>query len=118
MSAREKPRILCVSRSSPQLEAMCSAFLSHDYEVLSASTPQQAVAICLGNNVSAVVLDSEFFTENGWSAAQTFKMVKPRLPIVLLEKDHDGMTPKGVDAVATTYTHAEYKLKSLLRPAM
>jgi CheY-like chemotaxis protein len=82
MTGREKPRILCVSRSSSQLEAICSALPRREYEVLGATTPEQAVAVCVSNNLAAVVLDSEFSTETGWSAAQTFKMVKPHLPVV------------------------------------
>lgn len=42
------------------------------------------MTVCLNNHVSAVVLDSEFSTEVGWSAAQTFKMVNPHLPVMLV----------------------------------
>ena len=83
MSGREKPRILCVSRSAYQLKAMRGAFPAREYDMLSASTPEQAVAVCLNNHISAVVLDSEFSTEFGWSAAQTLKMVNPQLPVML-----------------------------------
>jgi PleD family two-component response regulator len=77
MSGREKPRVLCVSRSAYQLRGMRGALPAREYDVLSASTPEQAVAVCLNNNISAVVLDSEFSTDSGWSAAQTLKMVNP-----------------------------------------
>lgn len=115
MSDREKPRILCVSRSVYQLRDMRNAFPSRDYEVLSASTPEQAVAVCVSNNVFAVVLDSEFSTEAGWSAAQTLKMVNPRLLVMLLLKSADGPVPSGVDAVAPSPSDMLPKLKSLLR---
>jgi DNA-binding response OmpR family regulator len=114
MMGRAKPRILCVSRSSSQLAAICSALASRDYEVLAATTPEQAVAVCVSNNLAAVVLDSEFATEAGWSAAQTFKMVKPHLPVVLLGKDHEQSPPHGVDAVASTYSAILHKLNALL----
>lgn len=114
MNVREKPRILCVSRSPSQLEAICSALPSRDYEVVSASTPEQAVAVCVSNNVAAVVLDSEFSTEAGWSAARTFKMVNSHLPVVLVGRHQEQGPPNGVDAVATTYSLIPRKLNVLL----
>ncbi len=114
MTGREKPRILCVSRSSSQLEAICSALPRREYEVVSASTPEQAVAVCVSNNLAAVVLDSEFSTETGWSAAQTFKMVKPHLPVVLLGHNHRHEPPHGVDAVAPNHSAIQRKLNELL----
>lgn len=114
MTGQEKPRILCVSRSSSQLESICSALPRREYEVLCATTPEQAVAVCVSNNLAAVVLDSEFATEAGWSAARTFKMVKPQLPVVLLAHDHERSPPQGVDAVASTYSAIPYKLNALL----
>lgn len=114
MQAREKPRILCVSRSVYQLREMRSAFPARDYEVLCASTPDQAVAVCVSNHISAVVLDSEFSTEAGWSAAQTLKMIKPKLPVMLLLKRPECPVPSGVDAVAPNHSHILPKLKGLL----
>jgi DNA-binding NtrC family response regulator len=93
---------------------MRSAFPASDYEVSTASTPEQAVAVCLNNKVAAVVLDSEFSTEAGWSAAQTFKMVDPHLPVMLVLEDTAGMVPNGVDAVAPGHSHILPKLRGLL----
>ena len=114
MSGREKPRILCVSRSVYQLREMREAFPAKEYEVIAASTPEQAVAVCLNNHISAVVLDSEFATEAGWSAAQTLKMIKPQLPVMLLLNNAEGTVPSGVDAVAHGHTHMLPRLKELL----
>jgi CheY-like chemotaxis protein len=114
MMGRAKPRILCVSRSTSHLEAIRSALPSRDFEVVAASTPEQAVAVCVGNSLAAVVLDSEFSTETGWSAARTFKMVKPHLPVVLLGHDHQQQLPNGVDAIAVTYSAILHKLNALL----
>jgi ActR/RegA family two-component response regulator len=79
---------------------MRGAFPAREYEVIAASTPEQAVAFCLSNHISAVVLDSEFSTEAGWSAAQTLKMVNRNLRVMLLLKSANGTVPSGVDAVA------------------
>ena len=116
MSGREKPRILCVSRSAYQLRAMRDAFPGREYEVIAASTPEQAVAVCVSNHISAVVLDSEFSTESGWSAARTLKMVNPHLRVMLLLKSADGAVPSGVDAVAPSHSHILPKLKDMLDP--
>jgi DNA-binding NtrC family response regulator len=94
---------------------MRSAFPAREYEVFAASTPEQAVAVCLSNKVAAVVLDSEFSTEAGWSAAQTFKMVDPHLPVMLLLESPEGSVPSGVDAVAPGPSHILPKLKVLLK---
>lgn len=114
MSGQEKSRVLCVSRSPYQLRAMHSAFHASEYLLLSASTPEQAVAICVSNHIAAVVLDSEFSTEAGWSAAQSLKMVNPKLSVMLLVNTPDTIFPTGVDTVAHTHSEMLPKLKSLL----
>ena len=114
MTGREKPRILCVSRSSSQLKAICSALPRKKYDVVTATTPEQAVAVCVSNNLAAVVLGSEFSTDAGWSAARTFKMVKPHLPVVLLGHNYEQAPPHGVDAVAPKHSAIKHKLDALL----
>ena len=114
MSRRELQRVLCVSKSASQLKEMCSAISSMHYEAVSASTPQEAVACCSSNHVAALVLDSEFLTKEGWSAAQSIKMLNPTLPILLLEQGHNGDIPSGVDGVATTVPTMLQKLGVLL----
>jgi len=114
MTGQGKPRILCVSRSAFQLRTLCSAISSSEYEIISASTPEQAVAVCVSNHVAAVVLDSEFVTD-GWSAAKTFKIVSPHLPVVLFGNHDHGSCPQGVDAVALTYSILVQKLEALLK---
>ena len=115
MSRRELQRVLCVSESTIQMKEMCSAISSMHYEAVSAFTPQEAVACCSSNHVVAVVLDSEFLTEEGWSAAQSIKMLNPALPILLLEQGHNGDIPSGIDGVAMTVPTMLQKLAALLR---
>ena len=114
MSSHGKPRILCVSRSEFQLRTICSAISCKEYEIVSASTPEQAVAFCASNQLAAVVLDSEFVT-NGWSAAKTLKLVNPKVPVVLLGWNDDNNTPHGVDAIAVTFSQLADKLEALLK---
>ena len=115
MTGQVKPRILCVSISSFKLKQMCAALPSRQYQALSASTPEQAVAVCSTNNIAAVVLDSEFLTDGGSTLAQTFKAVNPHVPIVLLERGHNGDIPDAVDAVASTSEMMLKKLAALIK---
>ena len=115
MSGRVKPRILCLSVSSLKLTQMCAALPAREYQVLSASNPAQAVAVCATNNIAAVVLDSEFLTDDGHTLAQTFKAVNPHVPIVLLERGHNGDIPDAVDAVAPTKEMMLKKLAALIK---
>ncbi|HEV7553202.1 MAG TPA: hypothetical protein VGP65_16050 [Candidatus Angelobacter sp.] len=115
MTDRAKPRILCVSVSSLKLAQICAALPTRQYEALSASTPEQAVAACATNNIAAVVLDSQFSTAHGCTLAQAFKAVNPHVPIILLERGHNGDIPGGVDAVATTREIMLKKLAALVK---
>jgi CheY-like chemotaxis protein len=99
MSGQAKVRVLCVSHSSFQLKTMRELFPLRQYQVFLASTPEQAVAVCANNQLAAVVLDSEFTSDGGWSAPQTLRSVNSQLPILLLNKGHTGKVPPGVDAV-------------------
>jgi CheY-like chemotaxis protein len=114
MSGQVKPRILCVSLSSPQLTAMSAMLPLRDYAVYTASTPEQAVAVCRSNHLAAIVLDSEFASESGWSVGQTLKIVNPELPILLLHKDHNGGSTPGVDVVVASHDRILDALQMLL----
>jgi len=115
MSDRRKPRILCVSTSSSQLELIISHFAEEEFEAIAAASPEEAVAFCAANHVSAIVMDSEFVTEGGWTVAQSLRMVKPQLPIVLLKAGHGRELPPHVDAVACKVEMILGTLKALLK---
>ena len=113
---QQRPRILCVSLSGFQLKAMREAFPVSDYQVFTASTPEEAVAVCAGNHLAAVVLDSEFASTAGWPVAQTFRIVNAHLPVLLLANGHNGNGhhPPGVDAIATSPAEMLDRLQTLL----
>jgi CheY-like chemotaxis protein len=115
MSDRRKPRILCLSTSSSQLELIISHFAEQEFEAIAAASPEEAVAFCAANHVSAIVLDSEFVTEGGWTVAQSLRTVKPQLPIVLLKAGRRREVPPHVDAVACKVEMIPGALKSLLK---
>ena len=113
----KKPRILCLSRSTSQLNLILSHFAEAEFETVPASSPEDAVAFCAANQVHAIVLDSEFVTESGWTVTQSFRMVAPQLPIVLVKSEADLKVPPGVDAIATSADLVLGTLKILLAKA-
>lgn len=72
------------------------------FTVIDSFTADQVVAICVNNSIDAVVLDQNFFVETeGWSVAQSLKLIRPTLCVLLVSRAtrlHDRL-PKGVDAV-------------------
>ena|ERR1700761_5043227 len=111
---QERPRILCISESPVQLKEISSAIASLGYEAILASTPERALACCIGTQVAAVVLGTESLTEMGFSAAQSIRMARPDLPILLLEQGHNGDVPHGISAVAASVSTMAQKLVALL----
>ncbi|HET9790394.1 MAG TPA: response regulator [Candidatus Angelobacter sp.] len=115
MSGQQKHRILCVSGSVSQLRAIVSHFPQDEFETIASSSPEEAVAYCAANHISAIVLDSEFATEDGWTVAQSFRMVKSQLPIVLLNAGPRRELPLYVDAIACKVEMILGALKVLLK---
>ena len=111
---RKRPTILCLSRSSSQLREIISHLGEAHYETVPASSPEEAVAFCAANQVTAIVLDSEFITEDGWTVTQSFRMVAPQLPIVLLKPEKIAEIPGGIDAIASSTELILGTLKALL----
>ena len=73
------------------------------YSLMTTYTPDHAVAICVSNNrMDAVVLDQAHFVEtDGWSVAQSLKMVCRNLLVILIVRGTllGGPLPQGVDTV-------------------
>lgn len=73
--------------------------------VVEAFTTDQTVAVCVSNHIDAVVLDQEFFIEvDGWSVAQSIKLVKPSICVILATRARflTERRPKGVDGVVNS----------------
>ena len=72
------------------------------YRLVTTFTPDHAVAICVNNSVDAVILDQEHFIQTeGWSVAQSLKMIRRNLCVILVVRGKlvGGDLPNGVDAV-------------------
>ena len=72
------------------------------YRVMTTFTPDHAVAICVNNSVDAVVLDQPHFVETeGWSVAQSLKMIRSKVCVILVVRGKvvGSKLPAGVDAL-------------------
>jgi len=82
-----------------------SAFLRRNgYAVSEAQAPDNLVALCMNNPVHAVIVDiCELGEIEGWSVAQSVKVVNSALTVVLLCHGEipEVELPTGVDALAT-----------------
>ena len=80
--------------------SLCRALRDAGNTVIETFTTDQAVAMCVSNRIDAVVLDQEFFVEvDGWSVAQSLKLVKPSICVLLIARAKPLKLPKGVDAM-------------------
>ena len=94
------PRILCVACSPTVFGAVDHAFRYSRLHVLSAATRDKGVAICVAEVIAVAVLDGESIRGEEGSVAQSLKMVRPNLPIILLEeRERLSNLPDGIDAV-------------------
>jgi hypothetical protein len=90
--------LLADRRMSPTVRALKSA----GYRVLLSFTPDHAVAAVVNSHVEAVVLDQfHFVPRENWSVAQSLKMVKPDLCVLLVVRGEivRRTMPKGLDAI-------------------
>ena len=72
------------------------------YRLMMTFTPGHAVAICVNNPIDAVVLDQEHFVQTeGWSVAQSIKMIRHRICVLLVVRGKivANTLPAGVDAI-------------------
>lgn len=72
------------------------------YRLVTTFTPDHAVAICVNNPVDVVILDQEHFIQTeGWSVAQSLKLIRRSLCVVLVVRGKivGSDLPTGVDAV-------------------
>ncbi len=75
---------------------------THGYRVMTTFTPDHAVAICVNNSVDVVVLDQEHFVQTeGWSVAQSLKMIRSNLCVILVVRGRivAKSLPPGVDGI-------------------
>ena len=102
--AAKAPRILILAQSSPNITALLARIKPAALEVTLALTRDSAVALCVGNHFAAVVLDAALLRNDDWTVAKSLKLVRPRLPILLLDSRGAGRgapLPPDIDALAS-----------------
>jgi len=80
------------------------ALKNSGFRLMTTFTPDHAVAICVNNHVDAVVLDQEHFVmTEGWSVAQSLKMIRRNMCVILVVRGKiiQIRLPEGVDAVVS-----------------
>jgi len=90
--------LLADRRQSQSAKALRAA----GYNLLTSFTADHAVALCVNNNVDAVVLDQEHFVvTEGWSVAQSLKMIKAHICVLLVIRGKTARNelPVGIDAM-------------------
>ena len=96
-------RILLLAKAAPGLEFMLTEMKAGRLDVTLALTSDHGVALSVGNQFAAVVLDAALIRNDDWTVAKSLKLVKPTLPIVLLDhrsSPRDALPP-DIDAIAS-----------------
>lgn len=79
------PRVLCVACSAAVFSRLDHAFTDSKFHVLSAATCDKGVALCVAETIAIAILDGESIRGKEVSLATALKMIRPKLPIILLE---------------------------------
>lgn len=96
------PQITIVLLADRRNSQTAKALKGLGYRLMTTFTPDHAVAICINNQVDAVILDQEHFIQTeGWSVAQSLKLIRNSLCVILVVRGKivGSDLPTGVDAV-------------------
>jgi DNA-binding response OmpR family regulator len=118
-SEERRERILCLAHSAALLEQMRKALKAYSFDLLGAFTADQDVAICVSQWIAAAILEADMIRAQDWSVVQTLKMIRPNLPILLLDerqRDRGDLPPEGVDSLVRKASMSDLvcKLKLIL----
>jgi DNA-binding response OmpR family regulator len=109
MDKKPHERVLCVGPLLPGLRALQEAIQRQGYEVLLAFTADHAVAVSISNPCDAAIVDAELIRAEGVTLAETLKLARPEIPVLLLDHREDqsrrDSLPKGVDAAVDGKSH-------------
>jgi response regulator RpfG family c-di-GMP phosphodiesterase len=108
--------VLCVA-SSPKALAEMRRILSHsEIRILAAASRDQAVALCVSYSVAVALIVGEYIRGQQLSLAEALKIVRPSLPVILLEeRRHPGTDlPENVDAIVQTAEDLLKKMDEML----
>ena len=111
MLGRKFVTVLCVGCTAEQRRSLRSRLKSFGYALSEVSSGHERVAVCASNAIQGVLLDAAFLDQvEGWSLAQSLKMVRPSVSILLLDTERQvrsSALPNGIDAVCRTHDSQE-----------
>ena len=116
-------RILCLACTPERLLVLQTALKNSRYSALTASTSEQAVALCVAHVVVAAVVDAKSVRGQEWPVMKSLKGVRYNLLIILLGEERisreSEALPEGVDAVVDISNPKELyeKIDELVRKA-
>src|SRR5260370_11753303 len=81
---KQKAIILCIDDEGAVVEGRKEVLEMSEYEVLSAQSGEQGLALFVSHPIDAVVLDYKMPGMNGDQVARQMRRVKPDVPILML----------------------------------
>ena len=107
--------ILCISDWATSSNSALAALKATGYEVVSAKSSTQAIALLfIMHSVAAVVLSQRAREQTSFDVVRSLRAIRPDVPIVLLGCDQIDLLPSRVDACVSTGQPLE-KLASAVR---
>jgi CheY-like chemotaxis protein len=85
-------RSVLIVEDDPQVrEALVNVLKSEDYNVVSASSGIEAIALCQGWSADVVLLDLNLQREEGWAVVRQLKQMHPMLPVIVTSARADRL---------------------------
>lgn len=100
MGKNASPGVLCVGCTPTIFRKLDDRLRESELRLLGPVDAQEAVAVCVNPEIAVVILDGPSIRGQEWSVAKSLRMIRPKLPIVLLEeRKNRPLLPEAVDAV-------------------
>jgi CheY-like chemotaxis protein len=101
--------VLCVDDDTSSLASLAIILRSQDYEVVTASSADEALAACARGQVDGAVVACCLPDSKGTDLAGRIKQIRADIPVIL----HAALTSPNVDAVLAKPASPEELLKVL-----
>ena len=108
MPAAEKPTVLVVD-DDERMRALCTAALSGEFEVVTASDGKQALAAVYQRRPDAVLLDVTMPVLDGWETCRRIRDLADVPVIMLTAHGADADVVRGLDAGADDYVTKPFR---------
>lgn len=79
-------RILCLACSSKRLAVLQYLLRNSKCSVVTASTSEEAVALCVAQVIAVAIVDAESIRGQEWTVVKSLQSVRCNLPVILLSQ--------------------------------